>query len=56
MVNEMQKAVEEYAHKREEKVKLETIKNLLKKDISLEVALECTGIDKATYEKYAEQF
>ena len=55
----MCKAVEEYAKEyakeREEMGKLETIKNLLKKDISLDVALECTGIDKATYEKYAEQ-
>lgn len=52
MSSEMQKAVEEYAKEREEKGKLETIK--MKKNISLDIALECTGIDKATYEKYAE--
>lgn len=61
-VGSMCKAVEEYAKEREEKAKLEgrlegkleTIKNLLKKNISLDVALECAQIDKATYEKYAE--
>lgn len=65
-VGSMCKAVEEYAKEREEKAKLEgrlegklegkleTVKNLLKKNISLDVALECAQIDKATYEKYAE--
>ena len=59
-VGNMCKAVEEYAEKRKEEGrlegKLETIKNMLKNNISLDVALKCAQIDKATYEKYAEQF
>lgn len=35
--------------------KIETIKNLLKKKIPLETALECAQIDRETYEKYAGQ-
>lgn len=61
-VGSMCKAVEEYAKKyaegREEKGelkgKLKTVKNMLKKDIPLETALECAQIDKATFEKYSE--
>ena len=69
-VGNMCKAVEEYAEKRKEEGrregilegelkgklegKLETVKNMLKNNISLEVALNCAQIDKATYEKYAE--
>lgn len=57
----MCKAVEEYAAvkmiegeiKGEIKGKVETIKNLLKENIPLEVALKCAELDKATYKKYS---
>ena len=64
-VDSMCKAVEEYAKKyaeeyakvREEKGKIEgkieAVKNMLKKDISFETALEFVGIDRQTYDKYA---
>ncbi len=57
-VGTMCKAVEEYAKEREEKGKIEgkveTVRNMLKKRIPLDVALECAELDKAAYEKYAE--
>ena len=64
-VDSMCKAVEEYAKKyaeeyakvREEKGKIEgkieAVKNMLKKNISFETALEFVGIDRQTYDKYA---
>lgn len=60
----MCKAVEEYARRMsEERIreakpewilegKIETIKNLLKENISLELALKCAELDKDTYDKY----
>ena len=56
MASEMQKDIEEYAEKRKEEGKLETIENMLKNNVSLDVALKYTQIDKATYEKYVGQF
>lgn len=54
----MCKLVEDYAKEREEKGriegKIEDIKNMLKENIPLEVALKCAQIDKATFEKYCE--
>lgn len=60
-VDTMCKAVEEYAAKQkaegetigEIRGKIETIKNLLKENISIDIALKCAGIDRQTYEKYA---
>ncbi len=49
----MCKAVEEYAVTKMIKGKAETVKNMLKENIPLEVALKCAGLDKATYEKYS---
>lgn len=55
----MCKLVEDYAKEREELGKLEKaveiVKNLLKKNIPIETALECAQIDKATFEKYSER-
>lgn len=55
-MSEAQKAFEEYTQSRflegEIKGKIETIKNLLKKNMPLEEALECAELDKATYDKY----
>ena len=61
-VDTMCKAVEEYAAKQraegEIKGKLEkaveTVRNMLKKNIPLETALECAEIDRQTYENYVE--
>lgn len=57
-VESMCKAVEEYAMEQRLEGKIEgnvkTVKNMLKKGMSLETALECTELDKETYEKYAE--
>ena len=68
-VDSMCKAVEEYASRRKEeyilegeikgeikgkiKGKIETIRNMLKENIPLEVALKCAELDKDTYDKYA---
>ncbi len=67
-VDSMCKAVEEYASRRKEeyilegeikgeikgkiKGKIETIRNMLKENIPLEVALKCAELDKDTYDKY----
>lgn len=52
----MCKAFEEYTQSRflESKIKgkIETIKNLLKKNMPLEEALECAELDKSTYDKF----
>ncbi len=65
-VDSMCKAVEEYANKIAEQKrdgwilegkiegKLETIKNLLKKNIPLDIALECAELDYQTYKKYED--
>lgn len=56
-VGSMCKAVEEYAKGREEKGKIEgkieAVKNMLKKNMSFETALELVGIDRQTYDTYA---
>lgn len=58
-VADMCKAVEEYAKEyakeREEKSKVETIKNMIKDGLSIDKALKYTGIDRQTYEKYADR-
>ncbi|MCH5196777.1 MAG: Rpn family recombination-promoting nuclease/putative transposase [Oscillospiraceae bacterium] len=54
-VDFMCKAVEEYAKEQRLEGNVKTVKNLLKKGIPLETALECAELDKETYEKYAER-
>ena len=58
-VDYMCKAVEEYAAAKaiESKIegKIETIRNMLKENIPLEVALKCAKIDKATFDKYSAE-
>lgn len=57
----MCKAVEEYAAAKATESRLEgkletkikTIRNMLKENIPLEVALKCAELDKATYDKYS---
>lgn len=55
-MSEAQKALEEYTQSRflegEIKGKIKTIRNLLKKNMPLEEALEFAELDKATYDKY----
>lgn len=61
-VDIMCEAVREYAkeyaagQRNEGKIegKIETVKNMLKENISLEIALKCADIDRATYEKHAK--
>lgn len=52
------KAVEDYAKEREEIGRLEKavdiVKNMLKENIPLEVALKCAEIDRETYEKFTQ--
>ncbi len=43
----------EYAKGREEYGKAEAVKNMLKKNISIETALELVGLDRETYEKFS---
>lgn len=56
-VGSMCKAVDEYGKSREEKGKIEgkieAVKNMLKKNMAFETALELVGIDRQTYDKYA---
>lgn len=35
--------------------KIEMIKNLLKDKVPFDTALKCSGLDKETYEKYANE-
>lgn len=50
----MCKAVEEYAAAKKIEGKIETIRNMLKENIPLDVALKCAKLDKETYEKYTQ--
>ena len=50
----MCKLVEDYAKEREIVKAVEIVKNMLKKNVPIETALECAQIDKATFEKYSD--
>ncbi len=58
-VDYMCKAVEEYAARKKKEGMIEkqirTIKNMLKDNVPLELALKYTELDKATYEKYSKE-